>query len=100
MAGADTRFAAQLNREWLVHSIRTTIAAILSLYVARRVGLWIGHADKSVTDGYSKVKEDRAFRKLCADDTGFGFELFAPVQTPRLEVVPSGTQSELVSTVG
>lgn len=39
MAGADSRFVAQLNREWLEHSIRTTIAAILSLYVARLVGL-------------------------------------------------------------
>lgn len=39
MVEADTRFAAQLNRAWLMHSIRTTIAAVLSLYVARRVGL-------------------------------------------------------------
>lgn len=31
--------AAQLSRAWLAHSIRTTIAAILSLYVARLVGL-------------------------------------------------------------
>jgi len=64
----DTRFAAQLNREWLVHLIRTTIAAILSLYVALEWPLdW--DADKSVTDGYSKVKEEGRFRKLCADDT-------------------------------
>lgn len=39
MAGADTRFSARLNRPWLAHSIRTTIAAIASLYIARRVGL-------------------------------------------------------------
>lgn len=39
MAGAETRFSAQFNREWLAHSIRTTIAAIVSLYIARGVGL-------------------------------------------------------------
>jgi hypothetical protein len=36
---------------------------------------WIGHADKSITDGYSKVKEDRAFRTLCAESAGLGFSL-------------------------
>jgi integrase len=36
---------------------------------------WIGHADRSVTDGYSKVKEDVAFRQLCAANVGLGFEL-------------------------
>lgn len=35
MTEADTRFAARLNRDWLAHSIRTTIAAIASLYIAR-----------------------------------------------------------------
>ena len=39
MAGAGTPFAAQFNREWLAHSIRTTIAAIASLYIARLVRL-------------------------------------------------------------
>jgi integrase len=36
---------------------------------------WIGHADRSVTDGYSKVKEDIAFRQSCAANVGLGFEL-------------------------
>lgn len=39
MAGAGTQFAAQFNREWLAHSLRTTIAAIASLYIARLVRL-------------------------------------------------------------
>jgi hypothetical protein len=30
MAGAGTQFAARFNREWLAHSIRTTIAAMSS----------------------------------------------------------------------
>jgi integrase len=33
---------------------------------------WIGHADKTVTDGYSKVKDDVAFRLLCATNVGLG----------------------------
>ncbi|PYV24925.1 MAG: hypothetical protein DMG24_10125, partial [Acidobacteria bacterium] len=29
---------------------------------------WIGHADRSVTDGYSRVKDDVKFRKrVCAE---------------------------------
>lgn len=39
MAGAGIQFAARFNREWLAHSVRTTIAAIASLYIARLVGL-------------------------------------------------------------
>jgi uncharacterized membrane protein YgaE (UPF0421/DUF939 family) len=39
MARAETQFAARFNREWIAHSIRTTIAAIVSLYIARLVGL-------------------------------------------------------------
>ncbi len=61
---------------------------------------WIGHADKSVTDGYSKIKEDRIFRNVCAEETGLGFELFAQVREPKPEVVPSCTQTELTSKVG
>jgi integrase len=36
---------------------------------------WIGHADRSVTDSYSKVKEGVAFCQLCAANLGLGFEL-------------------------
>jgi len=45
---------------------------------------WIGHADKSVTDAYSRVKDDVAFRQLCAAYVGIGFELPAenPVEKP------------------
>ena len=39
MAGAGIQFAARFNREWPAHSVRTTIAAIASLYIARLVGL-------------------------------------------------------------
>jgi hypothetical protein len=44
----------------------------------------LGHANRSVTDGYSRVKDDVAFRHLCAANVGLGFELPTenPVKTP------------------
>ena len=36
---------------------------------------WIGHANQSVTDGYSKLKEDVEFRKYTAEQAGLGFSL-------------------------
>jgi Phage integrase family len=58
------------------------------------IRFWLGHANKSVTDGYSKLKDDVAFRKKVAEQVGIGFEL--PVEKP--EVAPKCTQSELLST--
>lgn len=50
---------------------------------------WIGHADKNVTDGYSKVKEDVAFRQLCAANVGLGFELPAEIPAEKPDVARS-----------
>jgi integrase len=65
------------------------------------IRFWIGHADKSVTDGYSKLKEDVTFRTLRAENAGLGFELPTEKQienpTEKPVVVPSCTQSDLVS---
>jgi integrase len=36
---------------------------------------WIGHGDKSVTDGYSKIKEDVTFRTGETVRIGLGFDL-------------------------
>ncbi len=47
---------------------------------------WIGHADKSVTDGYSKVKEDVEFRRFTAEQAGLGFHM--PTVAPKLPVAP------------
>ena len=55
---------------------------------------WLGHANKSVTDGYSKLKEDVPFRKKVVEQVGIGFELPAD----KCEVAPNCTQSELLST--
>jgi hypothetical protein len=63
------------------------------------IRFWIGHADKSVTDGYSRVREDVAFRTLCAENAGLGFELPAQNHVQKPEVAPKCTLSELLSTV-
>ena len=34
------------------------------------IRFWLGHADKTVTDGYSKLKDDLVFRQLCAVNVG------------------------------
>jgi hypothetical protein len=47
---------------------------------------WMGHADKSMSDLYDKIKEDVPFRKLWAEKCGFGFELS--------EVVPNVPKNE------
>ena len=49
------------------------------------IRFWLGHANKSVTDGYSKLKEDVAFRKKVAEQVGIGFEL--PAENPKLHPI-------------
>ena len=49
---------------------------------------WIGHAGKSVADGYSMVKSDVAFRQLCAANVGLGFELPATDSIENSAVAP------------
>jgi integrase len=61
------------------------------------IRFWIGHADKTVTDGYSKVKEDMVFRTVCAENVGLGFELPTQIQNQKAEVAPSCTHSEVLS---
>ncbi|HKN60526.1 MAG TPA: site-specific integrase [Candidatus Acidoferrales bacterium] len=58
------------------------------------IRFWLGHANKSVTDLYSKLKDDVAFRKKVTEQVGIGFEL--PAEKP--EVAPICTQSGSVST--
>jgi integrase len=56
---------------------------------------WIGHADRTVTDGYSKVGQDTAFRKVCAEQAGLGFVIPAS----NINLVPSCTLRESLSNV-
>jgi len=61
---------------------------------------WIGHADKSITDSYSRVKEDLEFRQLCAANVGLGFDLSAPLtpieKQPAKEVAHHCTKNDEV----
>jgi integrase len=50
---------------------------------------WIGHANKTVTDGYDKVKEDAEFRRMCAEAAGFGFEIPAELTPAKSAAEPS-----------
>jgi integrase len=59
------------------------------------IRFWLGHANKSVTDVYSKLKEDVKFRKEVAEQVGIGFE--PPTEKPA--VAPYCTHSELLSHV-
>jgi integrase len=49
------------------------------------IRFWLGHADETVTDGYSKLREDMQYRREVAEKIGLGFESSA--QTP--DVVPN-----------
>jgi integrase len=57
------------------------------------IRFWLGHANKSVTDTYSKLKEDVAFRKQVVEQVGIGFEI--PEQ---IGFAPNCTQTALLST--
>ena len=39
------------------------------------IRFWLGHANQSVTDAYSKLSADVEFRKNCSEKIGLGFEL-------------------------
>jgi len=55
---------------------------------------WVGHAGKSVTDDYSKLKEDLAFRKEVAERVDLGFEL--PSQKTSIGLNGPKTETEPV----
>ena len=48
---------------------------------------WIGHADRSVTDGYSRVKDDVKFRKRVCAEVGLGFQL-SEIRAESADLVP------------
>jgi integrase len=39
------------------------------------IRFWIGHADKTITDEYSQIREDVEFRRFTAEQCGLGFTL-------------------------
>jgi integrase len=56
------------------------------------IRFWIGHADKTVTDGYSQLREDAEYRRIVAEQTGLGFDL----PDTLIPVIPSAVVQEAV----
>lgn len=54
------------------------------------IHFWLGHAEKSVTDRYSKLKDDLGFRKEVAVRVGLGFEL----SSQKAVIGPNGPKIE------
>jgi len=57
------------------------------------ITFWLGHAGKTVTDTYSKLRDDADFRKQVAEKVGLGFELpsenaVVGPNGPKIEVGP------------
>ena len=52
------------------------------------IRFWLGHANKSITDSYSKLKEDVMFRKKVAEQVGIGFELSWPKSSKLHPIAP------------
>ena len=44
------------------------------------IRFWLGHGDKTVTDGYSQLKQDTEYRKAIVQQAGIGFEIPPVVQ--------------------
>jgi hypothetical protein len=62
------------------------------------IRFWLGHADETVTDGYSKLGEDVEYRKEVAAEVGLGFEISAQklVVVPNVpNFAPSGVQESV-----
>lgn len=49
------------------------------------IRFWLGHANKSIADNYSLLKEDVEFRKKIAEQVGIGFQI--PTKKP--DVAPT-----------
>jgi integrase len=49
------------------------------------IRFWLGHANKTVTDNYSLLKEDFDFRKKIAEQVSIGFQ----IPTEKLDVAPT-----------
>jgi integrase len=51
------------------------------------IRFWLGHANKTITDGYSLLKEDETLRKKIAEQVSIGFEILPsePDVAPKLK---------------
>ena len=51
------------------------------------IRFWMGHADRTVTDGYSRLRDDREFHQQVPESAGVGWVLTSPVApiAPRID---------------
>jgi integrase len=56
------------------------------------IRFWVGHADKTVTDGYSRLSEDSDYKRMVAEQTGLGFVLPSTL----IPVIPKMVEQEKV----
>jgi hypothetical protein len=61
------------------------------------ITFWLGHAGKTVTDTYSKLRDDVGLRKQVAEKVGMGFEVSpeSAVVGPNGPKIEAGTVEEL-----
>jgi integrase len=57
------------------------------------IKLWLGHADKTVTDGYSKLREDKKFRQEQVEKIGIGFKV-SPLSAPSVSTLANENRTE------
>jgi integrase len=55
---------------------------------------WMGHAGNSMDDLYDKIREDLPFRKMWAQEAGFGFAL--PAVVPKVPSCTEKTETTIV----
>ena len=59
------------------------------------IKFWIGHAPETVTDGYSKMKEDSEFRAFTAEKAGLGFHMpTVALKLPDTPIAPNLDQAQ------
>lgn len=56
------------------------------------IRFWLGHANKTVTDNYSQLRDDAEYRRKVADESGLGFNLSGTL----IPVIPSTAAGEAV----
>jgi integrase len=64
------------------------------------IKLWLGHAEQSVTDGYSKLADDVEFRKEVTEKLGTGFEIPGYEEKPVIPMRRRKSKEQAVGVAG
>jgi hypothetical protein len=80
----DKRIAAHAFRRFRLIQLRSLTPPV----PPDLIRFWMGHGDKEIGDGYSKLKERVEFRRKIAAEVGLGFKLPAPLTGTNLLAMP------------